>query len=214
MTNPINFAKYTKVFQTVLELTTMSMTKKVLLCQIISLGTNQKCTASNGQIGDMLGMKKTAISNAIKELVQEGYIKSTTFTEHQNTKRWLTPTQKTIDLITEKPKFSVDGFDEEEKDENKNEEETTKIEEEVATGIETETFKEEKQLKQEEVSPIPLTTEEMEFLIFDFNDYVKTLLRDFLKGKDKSAAVSLLKILKNMNINSQIKILEERLRKG
>ena len=64
-----------------------------------------------------------------------------------------------------------------------------------------------------EISPTPLTTEEMEFLIFDFNDYVKTLLRDFLKGKDKNAVVSLLRILKNMNTNSQIKILEERLRK-
>jgi Mn-dependent DtxR family transcriptional regulator len=78
----------------------MSSTKKVVLCQIISLSSNRKCTASNGRIGSMLGMNKSTISKAIHELVEEGYLKSTTFTEYEETKRWLSPTQKTINLIT------------------------------------------------------------------------------------------------------------------
>ena len=123
MPNTNNYVEYTKCFCTILALKKMSSTKKVVLCQIISLSSNRKCTASNGRIGSMLGMNKSTISKAIHELVEEGYLKSTTFTEYEETKRWLSPTQKTINLITK----GLGTFDKFEKNQP---------EEEVAPGIE------------------------------------------------------------------------------
>ena len=92
---------YTKVYSTIKQDKNLNSSEKLLLCEIISFNDNGRCTASNGYLGDSLGMKKTAISNAIKELVKKGYIESNTFTEHQNTKRWLKPTAKTMILITD-----------------------------------------------------------------------------------------------------------------
>ena len=184
---------YTKVYSTIKQDKNLNSSEKLLLCEIISFNDNGRCTASNGYLGDSLGMKKTAISNAIKELVKKGYIESNTFTEHQNTKRWLKPTTKTMILIT-------DGILIEEP------------KEEITPELNEAACEEEKEVAslnaEEEYKPKIITEDEIEELILNFDNGIKPILKEFLKGKNEQAIKWSIAMLKDKPISEQIRLIE------
>jgi DNA-binding MarR family transcriptional regulator len=109
-----------KFHRTILSLTDVSSTEKIILGLIITLSENKKCTISNWGIEKAVGVKKGTVGSAIHNLVKLGYIECSYFYDPQvqAKKRWVKITEKTLNLITKKPTFMEE------------------VKEEVAPGIE------------------------------------------------------------------------------
>jgi hypothetical protein len=67
--------KYIKLYNEIVELTTIDGDNKILLCKIIELDKLPNgCYISNNGIGKILGMSRTSASKRISKLKQLGYI--------------------------------------------------------------------------------------------------------------------------------------------
>ncbi len=76
----------------------LTMTEKVMLCNIINLSSGRRCNATNETFSLMFGMSTRQVTEHIRKLSEKGMILIT----GSRTRRYIKPTEKALDLFRKK----------------------------------------------------------------------------------------------------------------
>lgn len=77
---------FLKGYRSILSLDDLTLTEKMILCEIVSLSTQKGCFASRSHFSKVFGISVRTVTNSWKKLKKNGYIKQYKRIENANSK--------------------------------------------------------------------------------------------------------------------------------